>query len=267
MDFYFVKGEGNFSGWWFMLCFCPRWLWLSTPPESHGFWIQPIVRIVRRWHAFVLQNNENRSIENAISVGKLTFLLLVKFLQKFPLHLTPLKEVFLRGSDMPGQSEDRFLVGMPSTPHCPMTCFMQAPSQFEETNCASSVSIKTSVPWRSAQAALEVNWPRTVYLPSPQSGGDSAWVLKLSKLCSLWESVPFSFPPEPQAFNRVVSLSSLSPLTLFVCLNLPLRFSPFICVYLSTHNETFHTSERRAEVCCQDPTCSSRGPAPPSCPH
>ena len=39
-----------------------------------------------------------------------------------------------------------FLVGMPSTPHCPVTCFMQALSQFEETNCASSVSIKTSVP-------------------------------------------------------------------------------------------------------------------------
>lgn len=38
MVFYFLKREGNFSGWWFMLCFCLQWLWQATLPlESLGF--------------------------------------------------------------------------------------------------------------------------------------------------------------------------------------------------------------------------------------
>lgn len=135
--------------------------------ESTWFWIQPIVRIARRWHAFVLEKTMK------MDQLKIQFLLWTNF---FCCRESSLKSspgptggrVLERKRHTGPKTRGSFLVGMPPTPHCPMTCFMQVLLQFEETNCASSVSIKTSVPWSSARAAQEVNWPQAVFLPSPQ---------------------------------------------------------------------------------------------------
>lgn len=140
-----------------------------------------------------------------------------------------------------------FVVGMPPMPHCPMTYFMQAPSQFAETNCASSVSIKTNVPQSLARAALEVNWPQAVCLPSPKSGGHLAGELQLSKLGS--RVGVCAFP---------ISSCRLSFPSISICLSQSI--SRFSCVYLSTHNEIFHSSERGAKGLLLGPHLFTTGP-------
>lgn len=114
------------------------------------------------------------------------------------------------GKLQPRPNRGRFLVAMPHSPHCPMTCFMQAALQFVRTNCALSVSIKQVFLRARLWLLQRLIDPRqsTSLHPCEEH---SAWVQELSELDALWEAASL-ISSWTTSFNSVISSTPWSTL-------------------------------------------------------